>query len=240
MKKLCKIKTGLITVVILAVIGSNLISFAEGSDSKLNPPQFTEETKFIQPVNKPVCLTLKSEDKDSDIYFTTQLYDEIPAIETKYTKPILFEGYKPLTITAVSRKEGYRDSDVIKKTYIRPLAVPSILGVKCNKMEKGTKQVTGSLESLSLEKGNIRVEVVVSLKCANGSRKTYKKMISTGKKGAKWTIKLKKALKRKDNIIINCYSKDCIVRFTRSTENEEAMILLFKNIPHWKRIAKII
>lgn len=244
MVKFKSLKIGLIVMSVLMIGASTVRIFATENQTKLNVPQFVEQggTLIIQPVNKPIYLHLKSDDKDSSIYYSTKKYDGIQSAETIYGEPILYKEYglqSSLTITAVNRKVGYQDSDSVSKTYSSPVVTLSIkkYDVKCSKIKKEAKKISGTLAGISsLDKKSIRVTVKVKVKPAKGAIKTYSQTINVGKKSAKWMVKLKKAIKKKDVIDIHVSSKDCFISFSSPSAND-SIIGVFSSVPRWKTVS---
>lgn len=218
---------------------SGIHSNADNQVKLPKPKLIPAGTTIVQPKGMDFFEKISSENKDSTIYYAVD-NKSLKEEGKTYTGPIPINPFKSFrSIKAVNTKEGYQDSDVVERNYIAACYVPMVpeKGIKVNKIKKGTKKIQGSLKmDYTSKKYKLARYVEVTVKRSKKSASVYHGKVVKGK----WSIKLKSALKKGNEITVDVYTKDCIVCFVKQRNYGKNAISVYSYSPNWRSVVKKI
>jgi len=195
------------------------VAMAEALPKLPKPKMPSGGDRIIQSKKERGDIRLSSPVKGAVIKYT--LDGSIPTTDSlTYTKPILytrgysgdFTGY--FFIRAIAMREGYESSDIAEKFYEAYLQLPrggTPRKIHPAKMKRGQKKIKGTIVRTATAK-KLNTYVCVTVKTPGQKTRKYE----VKAKGNKWSVKLKRKLKKNSKITITAHTKDLMLRFDRA------------------------
>jgi hypothetical protein len=209
----------------------------------MKPSVTIKPQKYPVPKNHSFAIEVYSPISDATLLYTTDGTD--PNTHGKiYTKPISMTDlinrfHHPLRVLA--KKDGYQNSDEFIQTFFQIAArIPpkdaKDLQVKLSAPKIGAKSLTGTVE---LEKG-IRyhefVKVQIHSLSKNDKQSLYDSYTATVTAQGKWSLKLKRPIRKKTTIVVSGDSSDYWAELQR--EKTQGYVVYSTGNPIWETIVR--